>query len=71
MPPVAFEIDESTDALVRPGLMKVALYNAAFDVRARVVEICRSTARTVITFDRDVPQALIVDKLAAKMRGES
>ncbi len=67
MPPFAFKVDESPDALVRPGLMKVALLHAAFDVRARMVKIDKTAEATVIEFDRDVPQALIVEKLATKL----
>lgn len=67
MPPFAFEVQESSEALVRPGLMKVALLNAAFDVRAHILTVTRSVDKTVIIFDRDVPQSLIVEKLAEKM----
>ncbi len=71
MPPFASAVDETPEALVRPALMKVALLNAAADVRARIVRIAKTTASTVIEFDRDVPQALIVEKLAGKLGGSA
>lgn len=67
MPPFAFEIDESESAMVRPALMKVALLNAACEAMAHMVDIVKREDRVVITFDRDVPQARIVEWLAAKM----
>lgn len=70
-PPFAFEVDDSTEALVPPSLLKVALYRAAYEVRAHLLDVSRSEGRTVFVFDRDVPQGLIVEELRAKREGAS
>lgn len=68
MPPFAFSIDESENAMVQPALLKVALLNAACDAKAHIVDVVKRAEAVVITFDRDVPQESIVGWLAAKMQ---